>query len=160
VMFIWTVEHQQAFELLKQALSSAHVLALPDFSVPFCIYTDACNTGVGAVLMQRGHPLAFLSKSLGPKNQELSTYEKEYVAILIAVTQWGSYLQLAEFHIYTNHQSLMQLNEQRLHTIWKQKLYVKLADLQYRIIYKKGCDNMAADALSRVSTEGQAMHIS
>jgi transposase InsO family protein len=54
----------------------------------------------------------------------------------------------------------VQLNEQRLHTVWQQKLYVKLAGLQYRIIYKKGCDNMAADALSRVPTEGQVMHIS
>jgi hypothetical protein len=160
VLFIWTVEHQKAFELLKQALSSAPFLALPDFAVPFCIYTDACKTGVGAVLMQRGHPLAFLSKSLGPKNQGLSTYAKEYLAILIAVTQWRSYLQLAEFHIYTDHQSLVQLNEQRLHTVWQQKLYVKLDGLQYRIIYKKGCDNMAADALSRVPTEGQVMHIS
>lgn len=84
-LFVWTTEHQQAFELLKTALSSAPVLALPDFSLPFCIYTDACKTGVGAVLMQRGHPLAFLSKALGPKNQGLSTYEKEYLAILIVV---------------------------------------------------------------------------
>jgi hypothetical protein len=76
------------------------------------------------------------------------------------VTQWRSYLQLAEFHIYTDHQSLVQLNEQRLHTVWQHKLYVKLAGLQYRIIYKKGYDNMAANALSRVPTEGQAMHIS
>lgn len=84
-LFVWTTEHQQAFELLKTTLSSAPVLALPDFSLPFCIYTDACKTGVSAVLMQRGHPLAFLSKALGPKNQGLSTYEKEYLAILIVV---------------------------------------------------------------------------
>jgi hypothetical protein len=81
-LFVWTPEHQKAFELLKQTLMSAPVLALPDFTKPFCIYTDACQTGVGAVLMQQGHPLAFLSRALGPKNQGLSTYEKEYMAIL------------------------------------------------------------------------------
>lgn len=131
---------------MKQALVAAPVLALPDFSLPFCIYTDACLTGIGSVLMQQGHPLAFLTKALGPKNQGLSTYEKEYMAIMVAVAHWRSYLQLAEFHIYTDHQSLTQLNEQRLHTVWQQKLYTKLVGLQYRIIYKRGCDNAAADA--------------
>jgi hypothetical protein len=95
-LFVWTQDHQTSFDLLKQALVSAPVLALPDFTKQFCIYTDACQTGVGAVLMQNGHPLAFLSRALGPKNQGLSTYEKEYMAILLAVTQWRSYLQVAK----------------------------------------------------------------
>jgi hypothetical protein len=66
VIFIWTTVHQQAFDCSKKALVSAPVLALPDFSVTFSIYTDACLTGVGAVLVQKGHPLAYLSKALGP----------------------------------------------------------------------------------------------
>jgi hypothetical protein len=115
-LFVWTQDHQTSFDLLKQALVSALVLALPDFTKQFCIYTDACQTGVGAVLMQNGHPLAFLSRALGPKNQGLSTYEKEYMAILLAVTQWRSYLQFTEFIVYTDHRSLSQLNEQRLNT--------------------------------------------
>jgi hypothetical protein len=160
VIFIWTTVHQQAFDCLKKALVSAPVLALPDFSVTFSIYTDACLTGVGAVLVQKGHPLAYLSKALGPRNQGLSTYEKEYMAILLAVAQWRSYLQLVEFYIYTDHQSLIQLNEQRLHTMWQQKVYSKLASLQYRIIYKKGSEN-TADALSRYPhTQGQLFHVS
>lgn len=67
-MFLWTTEHQLAFDTLKKALTSAPVLALPDFSKPFEIETDASDRGVGAVLMQAGHPLAYLSKALGPKN--------------------------------------------------------------------------------------------
>jgi len=77
-MFVWTAEHDEAFSALKTALSSAPVLALPDFSVPFAIETDACANGVGAVLVQQGHPLAFISKALGPRTMGLSTYEKEY----------------------------------------------------------------------------------
>lgn len=86
-LFVWTSEHQQAFETLKQALILAPVLALPDFSTPFCIYIDVCHIGIGAVLMQKGHPIAFLSKALGPRNQGISTYEMEYMAILLPVAQ-------------------------------------------------------------------------
>jgi hypothetical protein len=57
-LFIWTSVHQSAFQAIKTALSSAPVLALPDFTQPFHVETDASGTGVGAVLMQKGHPLA------------------------------------------------------------------------------------------------------
>lgn len=76
--FVWTTVDQGAFEALKSALVSAPVLALPDFNKPFQIQTDACDSGVGAVLLQDGHPLAFVSKALGPRTRALSTYEKEF----------------------------------------------------------------------------------
>jgi hypothetical protein len=148
-VFVWTAHHAEAFQALKDALVSAPVLALPNFSQPFCLETDASNLGVGAVLMQAGHPVAYLSKALGPKLQGLSTYEKEYLAILIAVDHWRHYLQLKEFHILTDHRSLAQLDEQRLHTPWQKKMFSRLLGLQYHIVYKKGTDNSAADALSR-----------
>lgn len=109
-LFIWTSEHQQAFQTLKQALCTTPVLGIPDFSKPFAIETDASQTGVGAVLLQNEHPLAYVSKPLGVKTQGLSTYEKEYLAILIAVEQWRSYLQLAEFTIFTDQKALIHLN--------------------------------------------------
>jgi hypothetical protein len=59
------------------------------------------------------------------------------------------YLQHAEFHIITDHKSLIQLTDQRLHTPWKQKVFTRLLGLQYRIIHCKGADNSAADAPSR-----------
>jgi hypothetical protein len=101
-LFVWTSEHSEAFQLLKQALAEAPVLAMPDFTTTFCIETDASNMGVGAVLLQKGHPLAYISKALGPRTKGLSTYEKEYLAILIAVEQWRQYLQHAEFIIFTD----------------------------------------------------------
>lgn len=58
-------------------------------------------------------------------------------------------MQHAEFHIYTDHRSLSQLSDQRLHTTWQKKVFTKLLGLQYKVIYKKGVDNRAADALSR-----------
>lgn len=110
--------------------------------------------------MQNGRPLAYLSRALGPKNQGLSAYEKEYMAILIAVDQWRSYLQLGEFIIYTDQKSLTHLNDQRLHTSWQQKVFTRLLGLQYRIVYKPGADNRVADALSRRSHEPELFLVS
>jgi hypothetical protein len=76
-----------AFQTLKQALIEAPMLALSNFEKPFYLETDACDLGVGVVLMQDHHPIAYVSKPLGPKWRGLSTYEKEYVAILLAVEQ-------------------------------------------------------------------------
>jgi hypothetical protein len=66
-------------------LISALVLTLPNFNEPFVVETDASDYGIGAVLRQNGHPIAFVSKALGPKTQGLSTYEKESLAILLAI---------------------------------------------------------------------------
>ena len=149
IPFVWTSECTTSFETLKTALVTAPVLALPDFSKQFVLETDASDLGVGAVLQQDGHPLAFLSKPLGPRNKGLSTYEKELLAILLAVEHWRQYLQTAEFIIKTDQRSLVHLEDQRLHTPWQQKAFTKLLGLRYRLCYRKGVDNGAADALSR-----------
>lgn len=149
VVFCWTSEHEASFQSLKQALLSAPVLALPDFKKPYEIETDASDIGIGAVLMQAGHPIAFLSKALGPKSRGLSTYEKESLAILMVVEKWRSYLQFAEFVIRTNQRSLVHLEDQWLATPWQVKAMTKLQGLHYRLLYKKGMKNRAADALSR-----------
>jgi hypothetical protein len=84
-LFIWTDITDTAFRTLRQALVSAPVLALPDYKLQFTVETDACDVGIGAVLSQAGHPIAYVSRALGPRNQGLSVYEKEYLAILLAV---------------------------------------------------------------------------
>jgi hypothetical protein len=75
---------------------------LPDFNKSFLIEIDASDKGVGAILMQEGHPIAYVSKPLGAKLRGLSTYEKDYVTILLAVEKWRPYLRSAEFVIATN----------------------------------------------------------
>jgi transposase InsO family protein len=149
-IFQWTSAHDIAFNQLKQALVTAPVLHLPDFSKSFIIETDASAKGIGAVLQQDGHPIAYISKALGPKNQGLSTYEKECLAILMAVDHWRAYLHHAPFTIKTDQRSLESLTDQRLITPWQLKAFTKLLGLQYHITYKKGTENSAADALSRL----------
>lgn len=153
VVFVWTSEPEVAFQTLKTALITAPVLALPDFSKEFIIQSDASECGIGAVLMQDAHPLAYVSRALGPKNQTLTVYEKEYLAILLAIQQWRPYLQMKEFTILTDQKSLCSLTDQRIHKNWQQKALTKLMGLQYKIVYKKGVDNRVADALSRRPTE-------
>ena len=126
---MWAQSHATAFQLLKEALCTAPVLALLDFSQPFHLDTDASGTGVGAVLHQNSHPLAFISKPLSPRNQGLTVYEKEYLAILMAVNHWRHYLLQAEFVIHTDHQSLTHLNEPRPRAAWQQKVFSPFARL-------------------------------
>jgi hypothetical protein len=79
---MWSPQHSAAFSILKEAMSSAPVLALPVFSLPFTLETDASDTGIGAVLMQQGKPLAYFSQALGPKSSAQSAYHKEAMDIL------------------------------------------------------------------------------
>lgn len=91
--FNWNSETEASFQQLKKALVTAPVLALPDFNKQFIVETDASEIGFGAILMQSGHPIAYLSKAICTKNQALSTYEKECMAIMVAIDKWRAYLQ-------------------------------------------------------------------
>ncbi|GJV72837.1 retrotransposon protein, putative, unclassified [Tanacetum coccineum] len=79
--FQWNEEAQIVFENLKKAMISAIVLALTDLEKEFTVETDASGVGIGAVLIQGGHPIAYLSKTLSAKHQLMSTYEKEFLAV-------------------------------------------------------------------------------
>lgn len=79
----------------------------------------------------------------------LSIYEKEFLALLTAVEKWKHYLQGNHFIIKTDHQSLKHLLEQKITSALQHKWVSKLMGLDYEILYKKGVENKAADALSR-----------
>ncbi|KAJ3686583.1 hypothetical protein LUZ61_015747 [Rhynchospora tenuis] len=148
--FLWNSQAQTAFECLKTAMTQAPVLALPDYTKPFTIETDASGMGIGAVLMQESKPLAFLSKSLSQQNQGLSTYEKKLLALLTAVKKWRHYLLGQPFVIKTDQISLKHLLEQKISTALQNKGLCTLLGLNYTIEYKKGKENKVADTLSRV----------
>ncbi|GAU25035.1 hypothetical protein TSUD_155090 [Trifolium subterraneum] len=147
--FHWNDSSKFAFETLKQALASAPVLALPDFTKKFVVETDASGTGIGAVLMQEKHPIAYISKSLGPKHRAMSVYERELLAIIYAVQKWGAYLSHAPFIIKTDQKSIKHILDQKLNTPFQQTWVSKLMGFEFEIQYKEGSTNTAADALSR-----------
>lgn len=148
--FTWSDQAQAAFDNLEQAMVNTPVLALPDFTRPFSIETDACDTSIGAVLVQDGHPVAYLSKALVVHNQRRSIYEKEFLAVIMAIDKWRAYLQRAPFEIVTDHKSLCSLGDQQLDTELQRKAMSKLVGLQFSFKYRRGIDNGAADALSPV----------
>lgn len=154
--FDWNDEAQEAFVELKSALCQAPVLALPDFTKQFVVELDACGSGIGAVLMQEGHPIAYISRHLKGKQLHLSIYEKELLAVVFAVQKWRHCIFHDHFIIRTDQRSLKYLLEQRLNTPIQQQWLPKLMEFDYEIQYRQGTDNLAADALSRV--EGSHGH--
>lgn len=149
--FLWDAVAEQAFVALKTAMTTTPTLALPDFSTPFVIQTDASGDGIGAVLSQHGRPLAFMSRALGVMKQNWSTYVREMLAIVIAIRTWRPYLLGRRFTIQTDQRSLRFLLEQRILTPEQQKWMAKLVGYDYEIMYKPGMANAAADALSPCS---------
>jgi len=90
-----------AFHQLKDVMNSP-VLALPNFDHPFVMECDASRRGIGVVLMQHGRPIAYHSQALKGKNLALSTYEKELLALVIAIKRWRAYLVGRPFTVKTD----------------------------------------------------------
>lgn len=148
--FKWSVEAENAFSQLKAAMTTTPTLALPDFSIPFVIQIGASGEGIGAVLSQRGKPIAFMSRTLGVSKRSWSTYAREMLAIVIAIRTWRPYLLGHHFIIQTDQKSLRYLLEQHILTPEQHKWMGKLVGYNYEITYKTGKSNTATDALSRV----------
>ncbi|XP_074300348.1 putative mitochondrial protein AtMg00860 [Silene latifolia] len=133
----WGTTATAVFLQLKEAMTIAPVLALPTFSVEFVVETDASDKGMGAVLTQNGHPIAYISKASSPRTQASSTYEKELLAVIFAIKKWRPYLSGRHFKIKTDHFSLKYLLEQKITTTFQIKCLPKLLGLDYEIIYRK-----------------------
>jgi hypothetical protein len=143
------------------AMCTTPVLALPDFTKTFVLECDASGKGIGVVLMQEGRPLAFTNKQLSKRNLGKSICEKEMLAILHVVHLWHPYLLRKRFQIKTCHQSLKYYLEQHISSPEQQKWVTKLFGYDYEIIYKKGKENVVADALScKYEDEGSLFSLS
>lgn len=129
-------------------------MALPDPNKTFIVKTDVSRQGIGDVLMQQGHPIAFISRALSLRHAALSVYDRELLAIVHVVTKWSQYLLGQKVIIRTDQRVFKFLMEQKVHTNSKLMWLTKLMPFNYVIEYKRGAQNKVVDALSRVSGDG------
>ena len=155
--YVWTESQEQAFQDLKQALTTAPVLSAPRDELPYSIRvtTDASDYAIGAVLSQvtpqGDKPIAFESRTLSSAERNYSTYDKEMLSIIHALKKWRHYVHGRPCDVYTDHHSIkFFLDQTRL--LPRQSHYVDFlqsfgSDLVIK--YLKGSSNVVADALSR-----------
>jgi len=132
-------------------MTHSPVLALPDFTKPFVVEIDASGSGMGAVLSQGGHLIAFCSKQFCPRLLSSSTYVRELAAITTAVKKWRQYLLGHHFIILTDHRSLKELMSQAVQTLEQHRYLAQLLGFDYSIQYRTCKTNVVTDALSRCS---------
>ncbi|GER34146.1 gag-pol polyprotein [Striga asiatica] len=149
--FVRTPQAVEAFALIKGKLTTAPVLALPDFSIPFELLCDASKVGIGAVLSQNGRPVAFFSEKLSGPRLRYSTYDVEFYVVYRAVRYWRHYLFQREFILFTDHKALHHLSSQdnifAHHATWTSYLQ----QFTFVLKHRSGASDRVADALSRRS---------
>ena len=149
----WTDTQQQAFEQLKEKLTTTPVLALPDPNKMFIVTTDASGYAIGAVLTQdQGNgeqPIAYESRKLTPAEQKYPTHEQELLAIIHAIKVWRPYLEGQHFKVITDHASLEYIRSQKNLSHRQARWLDTLQAHDFEVQYRPGKTNVVADALSR-----------
>jgi hypothetical protein len=151
VKFKWTQKCQEAFEALKEKLTTVHVLVLPNVQKPFLVYCDACYTGLGCVLMQEGRVVAYSSQQLKVHEKNYPIHDLELAAVVHALKTWRHYLYGQKCDVYTDHKSLKYIFTQSELNMRQRRWLELIKDYELEIHYHPGKANVVADALSRKS---------
>ncbi|GJS83928.1 putative reverse transcriptase domain-containing protein [Tanacetum coccineum] len=149
VKFEWGEKAEVAFQLLKQKLCSAPILALPEGSENFVVYCDASHKGLGAVLMQREKVIAYASRQLKVHEKNYTTHDLELGAVVFALKMWRHYLYGTKCVVFTDHKSLQHILDQKELNMRQRRWLELLSDYDCEIRYHPGKANVVADALSR-----------
>jgi ribonuclease HI len=149
--FAWTEACEKSFQELKQRLTTAPVLTLPNIHRDFVIYCDASRQGLGCVLMQGGKVVAYTSRQLRTHEQNYPTHDLEFAAVVHALKVWRHYLIGNKCEIYTDHKSLKYIFTQPDLNLRQRRWLELVKDYNLEIHYHPGKANVVADALSRKS---------
>ncbi|XP_029145234.1 uncharacterized mitochondrial protein AtMg00860-like [Arachis hypogaea] len=106
VPFVWTAECDRSFNILKEKLTTAPVLVLPDPQKPFEVYCDTSDKGLGCVLMQDKNVVA--SRQLRPHERNYPTHDLELAVVVFALKIWRHYLYGTQQEVFSNHKSLKE----------------------------------------------------
>ena len=157
--FVWSDACVNSFQLLKEKLTTAPVLILPNGEDKFTVYCDACRVGLGCVSIQNGRVIAYASRQLKKHEQNYPTHDLEMAAVIFALKIWRHYLYGVTCEIFTDHKSLKYIFQQRDLNLRQKRWLELLKDYDCDILYHPGKTNVVADALSRKSSDSLA-HIS
>ncbi|GJT86702.1 putative reverse transcriptase domain-containing protein [Tanacetum coccineum] len=153
VKFDWGDKKEAAFQLIKQKLCSAPILALAKGSKDFIVYYHASIEGLGAVLMQREKVIAYALRQLKIHKKNYTTHDLELGAVVFSLKLWRHYLYGAKCTVFTDHKSLQ-------HTLYQKELNMRqrywlelLSDYDCETRYHPGKANVVADALGRKERE-------
>ncbi|GKA77628.1 hypothetical protein Tco_0784165 [Tanacetum coccineum] len=147
--YVWGDKQDEAFQILKEKLCNAPVLALPDGPDDFVVYCDASKQGFGCVLMQRGKVIAYASRQLKKHEKNYTTHDLELGAVVFALKIWRHYLYGTKSVIYTDHKSLQYIFDQKDLNMRQRRWIELLSDYECEIKYHPGKANVVANALSR-----------
>ncbi|GJX30684.1 putative reverse transcriptase domain-containing protein [Tanacetum coccineum] len=147
--YIWGKDQESAFQLLKQKLCEAPILALPEGNNDFVVYCDVSHQGLGAVLMQKEKVIAYASRQLKPNEENYTTHDLELGAVVFALKIWRHYLCCTKCNVFTDHKSLQHILDQKELNMRQGRWLELLADYDCEIRYHPRKANVVADALSR-----------
>ena len=151
--FKWENEQENAFQKLKEILSTEPLLIYQDFSQPFVVTCDVSNTAVGAVLSQlrdgKEKPIAYCSRQLNSAKRNYSCTERELLAVIFATKQFRCYLYGYRFTLQTDHSALRWLLNLKDPSSRLPRWSLRLAEFDYEIFHRPGKKMSHADALSR-----------
>ena len=152
----WTEPATIAFQAIKDALARATLLVHPQPNAPTCILTDASSTAVGAVLQQQIDdtwcPLAYFSRKLTPAQQKYSTFDRELLAMYLAVKHFHYFVEGRDFYIVTDHKPLTFALHSRAtaHSPRQARQLDFISQFTSDIRHLPGSANVVADTLSRM----------
>ncbi|GJX46497.1 putative reverse transcriptase domain-containing protein [Tanacetum coccineum] len=149
VKFDWGDKQEAAFQLLKQKLCSAPILALPEGSEDFVVYCDASHKGLGVVLMQREKVISYASRQLKIHEKNYTTHDLELGSVVFSLKLWRRYLYETKCSVFTDHKSLQHILNQKELNMRQRRWLELLSDYDCEIRYHPGKANVVADALSR-----------
>jgi hypothetical protein len=147
--FKWDEKYQDSFDQLTKRLMSPPVLVMPDLQKGFDIYCDACGQGLGHVLMQEGHVIAYTSRQLRKHELNYPTHDLELAAVVHALKIWRHYIMGNKCQVCTDHNSLKYIFTQKDLNLRQRRWLELIKDYDLEIHYHPGKANLVAEALSR-----------
>jgi hypothetical protein len=147
----WTEKHQEAFEKIKEILSTNRVLRYYDVTKPVILQTDASSKGLGAVLLQDGFPIAYASRSMTATQVRYAQIEKELLAVVFACERFHQYIYGKTVEVHSDHKPLESILKKPLATAPArlQRMLLRLQKYDINLVYKQGKLLQVADTLSR-----------